>query len=94
MLISNKNRIFEDFNISFFIEFYIKDIQCRSTNPLAEPVILKETVSTAWVDGGSGLGADVANFCMDIAIKKAKEAGVGWVVAKRKYLQVYFSFWN
>lgn len=30
----------------------------------------------------NGLGAVVGNFCMDLAIKKAKEVGVGVVAAK------------
>ena len=29
------------------------------------------------------LGAVVGNFCMDLAIKLAKEHGVGWVTAKQ-----------
>jgi len=35
------------------------------------------------VDGGNLLGPVVGNFCMSLAIKKAKDAGIGWVVAKR-----------
>lgn len=50
----------------------------------ATPVILKESPATAWVDGNYGLGAVVGNFCMDLAIQKAKHVGVGWVVAKGK----------
>lgn len=48
----------------------------------AVPEILKESPATAWVDGKSALGAVVGNFCMDLAIKKAKRVGIGWVVAK------------
>jgi LDH2 family malate/lactate/ureidoglycolate dehydrogenase len=43
---------------------------------------LKETAATAYVDGQNGLGPVVGNYCMDLAIKKAKGSGVGWVVAK------------
>lgn len=32
--------------------------------------------------GNNGLGVVVGNFAMDLAVKKAKEIGVGWVVAK------------
>ena len=41
-----------------------------------------ERAGTAWVDGKNLLGPVVGNFCMDLAVKKAKEAGVGWVSAK------------
>ena len=47
-----------------------------------DPVIVKDSAATSFVDGRNVLGPVVGNFCMDIAIKKAKEAGVGWVVAK------------
>ncbi|KAM8709596.1 hypothetical protein ACLKA7_016410 [Drosophila subpalustris] len=64
------------------LEMYINDLAINSTDGAAEPKILKETPSTAWVDGLNGLGAVVGNFCMDLAIKKAKNVGVGWVCAK------------
>ncbi|XP_034835191.1 (2R)-3-sulfolactate dehydrogenase (NADP(+))-like [Maniola hyperantus] len=65
------------------LELYVNDMKSGVCNPHAEPVILKETAATAWVDGCDGLGATVGNFCMDLAIKKAKECGVGWVAVKR-----------
>lgn len=62
-------------------------------NPAAKPVILKETPATAHVDGQNGLGMTVGNFCMDLAIKKAKQVGVGWVAAKSKpFSPVYFTY--
>jgi LDH2 family malate/lactate/ureidoglycolate dehydrogenase len=47
----------------------------------AAPVIrvIHETPSTAVVDGDAGLGLVVAPYAMDIAIKKAKQVGTGWV---------------
>lgn len=65
------------------LEMYINDLHKNACNGAAVPTILNETPATAWVDGNNGLGAVVGNFCMDLAIKKAKEVGVGWVVAKR-----------
>lgn len=62
--------------------FYINDIKNGSTNPTAKPVVLKEAAATAWVDGADALGATVGHFCMDVAIKKAKESGIGFVSAK------------
>ncbi|CAB3242363.1 unnamed protein product [Arctia plantaginis] len=64
------------------LEFYVNDCLSGSCLPKATPLILKESAATAWVDGCSALGATVGNFCMDLAIKKAKECGVGWVAAK------------
>lgn len=64
------------------LEMYLNDLSIKSTNGEAIPTIIKETPSTAWVDGNNGLGAVVGNYCMDLAIKKAKQVGVGWVCAK------------
>jgi len=64
------------------LEMYINDLAINSTDGGAVPKILKETPATAWVDGLNGLGAVVGNYCMDLAIKKAKTVGVGWVCAK------------
>ncbi|KAH8415467.1 hypothetical protein KR222_000308, partial [Zaprionus bogoriensis] len=64
------------------LEMYINDLAINSTDGCAVPEIIKETPATAWVDGRNGLGAVVGNYCMDLAIKKAKTVGVGWVCAK------------
>jgi LDH2 family malate/lactate/ureidoglycolate dehydrogenase len=62
---------------------YINDLHIHSTDGKIKPEILKQTPATAWVDGRNGLGAVVGNFCMDLAMAKAKNVGVGWVSAKR-----------
>ena len=36
---------------------------------------------TALIEGNNSLGAVVGNYAMGVAIAKAKETGVGWVVA-------------
>ncbi len=41
--------------------------------------IIHQTPSTGVVDGDSGLGLVVAPISMNLAIKKAKEVGTGWV---------------
>ena len=52
---------------------------CRPNN---EPVIVRETPGAALVDGRDGLGGVVAEFSMELAIRKAREVGVGWVTAR------------
>lgn len=61
---------------------YVKDIQTGICAKDGEPVVEKESAGTALVDGKNLLGPVVGNFCMNLAIKKAKEAGIGWVVAR------------
>ena len=62
---------------------YVNDLRNGITvsEPI-EPTVIKESIAAAHVNGNNVLGPVVGNFCMDIAINKAKEAGVGWVSAK------------
>ena len=71
---------------------YVRDIQKGTTVSNVEPVILRETAATAHVDGNNVLGPVTGNFCMNIAMQKAKEAGVGWVVAKGLLHQLLTSY--
>nr|CAD7426367.1 unnamed protein product [Timema monikensis] len=63
-------------------ETYMEDVTSGACQPNVQPTVLKETLSTAWVDGNDGLGVVVGNFCMELAMAKARQTGVGWVVAK------------
>lgn len=58
---------------------YVGDILDGTTSKDATPEIVKETVATALVDANNVLGPVAGKFCTDLAIKKAKEAGIGWV---------------
>ncbi|CAD6192572.1 unnamed protein product [Caenorhabditis auriculariae] len=64
------------------LDMYVRDVTHKTCKGDGEPVVLKERAATAWVDGNNLLGPVVGNFCMNLAVEKAKEAGVGWVVAK------------
>ncbi|XP_022319127.2 putative oxidoreductase YjmC [Crassostrea virginica] len=64
------------------LDMYVQDIRTGITVSNKEPAVLKETPATAFVDGQNVLGPVVGDFCMNIAITKAKQSGVGWVVAK------------
>uniref|UniRef100_A0A3P8S5V6 Malate dehydrogenase n=1 Tax=Amphiprion percula TaxID=161767 RepID=A0A3P8S5V6_AMPPE len=63
------------------MDMYVKDIRSGICAKDGEPVVEKESAATALVDGKNLLGPVVGNFCMNLAIKKAKEVGIGWVVA-------------
>ncbi|XP_077293118.1 putative oxidoreductase YjmC [Arctopsyche grandis] len=62
---------------------YCNDLLLNACDSKAKPTVVKESASTAFVDGQNTFGATVGNFCMNLAIQKAKETGVGWVVAHR-----------
>uniref|UniRef100_A0A1I8I057 Malate dehydrogenase n=3 Tax=Macrostomum lignano TaxID=282301 RepID=A0A1I8I057_9PLAT len=63
------------------LDMYIKDVETDVTAATGNPVILKEGPSTGLVDGQNLLGPVVGKFAMQLAIDKAKQSGVGWVVA-------------
>lgn len=64
------------------LEMYVNDVKQNICDGGAVPTITKESVSTALINGNNGLGPVVGNFCMDLAIKKAKETGIGWVCTR------------
>lgn len=75
--------------VIFFSGFYINDITAGSTQVNATPVILKQSAASAWVDGCNALGATVGHFCVDLAMNKAREAGIAIVTAQREFHFLY-----
>ncbi|KAH8379857.1 hypothetical protein KR009_007665 [Drosophila setifemur] len=67
------------------LESYLDDLRSGHALPDAEPSIISETVATAHVNGNSALGVIVGDYCMDLAVEKAKYAGIGFVVAKESH---------
>ncbi|XP_071444240.1 uncharacterized oxidoreductase YjmC-like [Hetaerina americana] len=64
------------------LSMYVEDVRNGTTDPCATPEVIKEKSAVALVDGKNGLGPVVGNFCMDLAMEKAKETGVGWISAR------------
>jgi L-2-hydroxycarboxylate dehydrogenase (NAD+) len=58
---------------------YIRLWEAKRINATPGIKVIHETLSTAVVDGDSGLGLVIAPYAMQIAIDKAKQAGTGWV---------------
>lgn len=58
---------------------YVRLWEAGRINPNPNITIVHETLSTATIDGDSGLGLVVAPFAMQVAINKATTAGTGWV---------------
>lgn len=73
---------------------YVKDINEGICAKDGEPVVEKESPATALVDGRNLLGPVVGNFCMKLAIEKAKDVGIGWVVARGRFCFSSWSFWS
>ncbi|MBE6564999.1 MAG: Ldh family oxidoreductase [Ruminococcaceae bacterium] len=47
-----------------------------------KPEIVKESPVSAVIDGHDGMGQVIGHFAMELAIRKAKESGIGMVVAR------------
>lgn len=58
---------------------YVRLWEAKRVNSQPQLKVTYETPSTAVVDGDRGLGLVVAPFAMQVAIKKAKNVGSGWV---------------
>jgi LDH2 family malate/lactate/ureidoglycolate dehydrogenase len=58
---------------------YVRLWEAGRANPRPLINIMHETPSTAVVDGGGGFGLVVAPYAMEVAIRKARAVGTGWV---------------
>lgn len=65
-------------------DLYVKEIQAGICSREGEPLVEKESAATALVNGKNVLGPVVGNYCMNLALKKAQDVGIGWVVAHGK----------
>ncbi|CAL8099689.1 unnamed protein product [Calicophoron daubneyi] len=61
------------------LEMYVMDVEKKVCDVHKKPVVVKETCSTALINGNNLLGPTVGIFSMQTAIKKAKETGVSWI---------------
>jgi LDH2 family malate/lactate/ureidoglycolate dehydrogenase len=58
---------------------YVDLISNGRINPRPRPRVVRETPSTATVDGDNGLGLVVGPWANDLAMAKAEAVGTGWV---------------
>lgn len=64
---------------------YVPGLKQGFIRAVAQPRILTETASTALLDGDSGLGGVVSTRGMELAIGKARDAGVGVVTVTNSH---------
>ncbi|MCL4508008.1 MAG: Ldh family oxidoreductase [Chloroflexi bacterium] len=61
---------------------YVRRLQAGVTSPHTNIRTVRETMSTALIDGGNSIGQVVAAQAMKIAIEKARQTGCAWVGAQ------------
>ena len=82
VLLESDRRGIESHGVNRFKPIYLDRIKAGIQKPVTDFEILKETPTTAVVDGHDGMGQVVGYRCMKMAIEKAKQYGMGMVVAR------------
>jgi L-2-hydroxycarboxylate dehydrogenase (NAD+) len=62
--------------------YYDRIVKSRIQQPVTEFEIVRDYKATAVVDGHHGMGMVVGKRCMEMAIQKAHDHGLGMVVAR------------
>ena len=82
VLLESDKRGIESHGCNRFKPIYIDRIVDGIQNPITNYEILKETETTAVVDGHDGMGQVIGYKSMKMAIEKAKKYGMGMVVVR------------
>eukprot|EP00048_Salpingoeca_helianthica_P023836 m.27557 g.27557 ORF g.27557 m.27557 type:complete len:424 (+) comp9024_c1_seq1:44-1315(+) len=64
------------------LEMYCLELERRMVDGHAVPIVENDAPASALVNGMNAPGAYIGDFCMKLAIQKAREAGVGWVTVR------------
>lgn len=82
VLLESDRRGIESHGCNRFKPVYIDRIKAGIQQPLTEFEIVKETETTAVVDGHNGMGQVIGHRAMSMAIEKAKRYGMGMVAVR------------
>ena len=82
VLMESDKRGIESHGCNRFKPIYIDRIHAGIQQPVTEFEIVRETATTAVVDGHDGMGMIVGHKSMQMAIDKAKKYGMGMVAAR------------
>lgn len=82
VLLESDRRGIESHGFNRFKPTYIDRINIGIQNPVTNYEIIKETETTAVVDGHDGMGQVIGYKSMKLAIEKAKKYGMGMVVVR------------
>ena len=82
VLLESDKRGIESHGVNRFKPVYLDRIRDGIQNPVTNFEIIKETPTTSVVDGHHGMGQVIGYKAMDMALKKAKEYGMGMVVVR------------
>ncbi|MEM9628741.1 MAG: Ldh family oxidoreductase [Pseudomonadota bacterium] len=63
----------------FRLRQYVNRLRHGGCNSMADVRVVTESMATALIDGDNGLGHLALTAATDLAISKARQAGIGWV---------------
>lgn len=82
VLLESDKRGIESHGVNRFKPIYLDRIKDGIQNPKTEFEVIRETATTAVVDGHDGMGQVIGYKSMKMAIDKAKKYGMGMVAAR------------
>ena len=82
VLLESDKRGIESHGVNRFKPVYLDRIKAGIQQPVTNLEIIKETPTTAVIDGHHGMGQVIGHTAMSMAINKAKEYGMGMVVVR------------
>lgn len=82
VLLESDKRGIESHGVNRFKPIYIDRIKAGIQNALTKIDIIRETPTTAVIDGNDGMGQVIGYKSMDMAIKKAEKYGMGMVAVR------------
>jgi len=82
ILLESDRRGIESHGVNRFKPIYLDRIKAGIQSPVTELEIVKETPTTAVIDGHDGMGQVIGHTAMSMAIEKAKLYGLGMVAVR------------
>lgn len=82
VLLESDRRGIESHGVNRFKPIYLDRIKAGIQNPVTEFELVRQTDTTAVVDGHDGMGQVIAYRSMQLAIEKAKKHGMGMVAVR------------
>lgn len=82
VLLESDKRGIESHGVNRFKPIYIDRINIGIQNPVTNFEVIRETATTAVVDGHDGMGQVIGYKAMKMAIEKAKKYGMGMVAVR------------
>ena len=94
VLMESDRRGIESHGVNRFKPIYLDRIKAGILNPVTEYEVLRETPTTAVVDGHDGMGMVISKRAMQTAIDKAKKYGMGMVAVRNSSHYGIAGYWT